>query len=66
MTRSLLFAVLAIALAGCDRKPPARTDAPAPTKPGRKCPDLDLRDKNDPCSPMYLHRQKPRFKRDTL
>ena len=66
MTRTAAFMALATLIASCS--PGAAKKGPGePPKPAaRNCPDPDLRDKNDPCSPMYLHRQKPRFKRDSL
>ena len=66
MTRIALILVLASSLASCSPGGSRPTHSQTSKPFGRKCPDPDLREMNDPCSPMYLHRQKPRFKRDSL
>ncbi|CAN7657155.1 hypothetical protein LJR225_005207 [Phenylobacterium sp. LjRoot225] len=47
----------ALALAGCGKPAPqaAQTPAPAsaPVPAKQKCPDPDIRDMNNPCSPYY-------------
>lgn len=50
-----LFA-MAVVLSGCGKpveKSSAQGPATAPSPAARKCPDPDIRDSKDPCSPYY-------------
>lgn len=55
-TAASLAALICLGLAGCSREaaPPSAGEKAAPvTAAGRKCPDPNIRDRNDPCSPYY-------------
>jgi len=56
--RSLLVisCLVAVGLAGCGKPAtePSQTDPPAKAKP---CPDINNRDRNDPCSPLYFKKK---------
>jgi len=58
MMRSLLAisCLVAVGLAGCGKPgtEPSQTDPPAKAKP---CPDINNRDRNDPCSPLYFKKK---------
>ena len=59
MTLGILAA--ACALVGCG---PAPTEAAKPVSeksPQRKCPDVNNRDTNDPCSPLYFKKKGSRL-----
>lgn len=63
--RRVVLLLLALSLAACGPSPGQKKDpAQKAAKAGRKCPDPDLRDKRDPCSPMYLPSPPPRAKRE--
>lgn len=50
-----LFA-MAVVLNGCGKpaeKSSTEASAPAPSPAARKCPDPNIRDPKDPCSPYY-------------
>ena len=51
-----LAALMCLGLAGCSREA-ARPSAGQKAEPvpvaGRKCPDPNIRDRKDPCSPYY-------------
>jgi hypothetical protein len=51
-----LAALMCLGLAGCSREA-AQPSADQKAKPvpaaDRKCPDPNIRDRNDPCSPYY-------------
>jgi len=57
MIRNLLAAAAVLTLAACGKpasqaaQPATPASAPAPAK--QKCPDPDIRDMNNPCSPYY-------------
>jgi hypothetical protein len=51
----------AYVLVGCG---PAPTETPKPVSeklPERKCPDVNNRDTNDPCSPLYFKKKGSRL-----
>ena len=51
-----LAALMCLGLAGCSREaaqPSAGQKAEPVPAAGRKCPDPNLRDSKDPCSPYY-------------
>lgn len=51
-----LAALICLGLAGCSREaaPPSAGQKAEPVPAaGRKCPDPNIRDRNDPCSPYY-------------
>lgn len=58
MMRSLVAIIcfVAFGLSGCGRPATqaSQTDPPAKTKP---CPDINNRDRNDPCSPLYFKKK---------
>jgi hypothetical protein len=63
----VLAGTLAVSLAGCGPSPVENKGQSAERfELGRKCPDLRLRDKSNPCSPAYLPPKKPPLKRDSL
>jgi hypothetical protein len=53
-TAASLAALVCLGLAGCSREAaqPTAGQKPVPAA-GRKCPDPNIRDRNDPCSPYY-------------
>jgi hypothetical protein len=59
MARSLIPSAIittALLLAGCGKpadKSATETPAAASSQAGRKCPDPNIRDPKDPCSPYY-------------
>ena len=51
-----LAALICLELTGCSREaaPPSTGQKAEPVPAaGRKCPDPNIRDRNDPCSPYY-------------
>lgn len=58
MMRSLfaISCLVAIGLSGCGKpaSEPSQTDPPDTVKP---CPDVNNRDRNDPCSPLYFKKK---------
>jgi len=56
--RSLLVIICldAVGLAGCGKPAtePSQAEPPAKAKP---CPDINNRDRNDPCSPLYFEKK---------
>lgn len=58
MMRSLLVisCLVAVGLVGCGKPAtePSQADPPAKAKP---CPDINNRDRNDPCSPLYFEKK---------
>ncbi len=64
--QALLIAATCLSACGPQKQSKAPAEKSAGSKSARKCPDPDLRDKTDPCSPMYLTPIKKRFKRDSL
>lgn len=65
--RSFLLVLLLFVVSGCGPRETAKSSTPSTAKgalAGRRCPDPNIRDAKDPCSPSYLSPYKPRFKRD--
>ena len=58
MMRSLIAisCLVALGLSGCGKpmSEPSQTDSPAKAK---ACPDVNNRDRNDPCSPLYFKKK---------
>jgi len=58
MMRSLtaISCLVALSLSGCGKptSEPSQTDPPAKAK---ACPDVNNRDRNDPCSPLYFKKK---------
>jgi len=66
--RVLALVALVAVTNACGPAPTKRAtsrESVRPAKPAR-CPDPNLRDKNNPCSPMYLAPHQPRLKADML
>jgi hypothetical protein len=68
MVRVLILLSVCASVAACEpakpHNPALRHAAKAPAKaPVRKCPDINNRDRNDPCSASYIAPYKPTFNR---
>jgi hypothetical protein len=62
-----LLAAASLTLSGCGRPAETATSQPEATpvaKAGKKCPDPNIRDMKDPCSPYYYPGVKGSFKGD--
>lgn len=48
--------LVAMALSGCG-KPSSEPSQTAPPPKAKACPDVNNRDRNDPCSPLYFKKK---------
>lgn len=68
MPRALILLAVCVSLAACEPAQPQnpalrhRAMAPPLTSP-RKCPDINNRNRNDPCAASYFAPYKPTFNR---
>lgn len=54
-------------LSACSPSPEKAQSDAAETIPAKKCPDVNIRDRNDPCSPLYFKKKGSALKdRDSL
>lgn len=64
ITAFMFISAASLIIASCSPAPSQQAESPRPTLTGKKhkCPDPDIRDMNNPCSPYYYKPSQGSFK----